>query len=85
MATPDYVGRVDGVELEAWRLAAAKKDALELNPRAFSKDESIEICKSFYEAMEAIIQRHPEWELPEFVQFNVSPDSGCVYGMQEYS
>lgn len=78
------VAKLDGVELENYRSVWAKRQAVELNPQAFSKDETIEIILDLYQTIGRISESHPEIPHTEYGEFQVSPDSGYVFADEDY-
>lgn len=81
MAT--YLGRIEGIELENYRSISAKRAALEENPTAFNKDESIEVMLDWYRTLALIDENHPEFDSEQFPQLHVFPETGQVYGHEE--
>lgn len=78
------VARLDDVELENYRSVWARRQAVELNPEAFTKEETAEIILDLYRTMGRISENHPEIPHTEYGEFQVSPDSGYVFANEDY-
>lgn len=66
--------RLSPTDLSLWRNTLARKDALEIRPEFFTKDEAVQILVNFYETTGEVLDKY---ELEE-EDFSISPYSGRI-------
>lgn len=66
--------RLTSEDLYIWRHTIARRDALEIHPQFFSRDEAIEILTDFYSTTGKVFR---DYELEE-EDFQISPYTGRI-------
>lgn len=69
------LARLEPEDLKCWQQFSAELYALQYNPDAFTKEESIDICRQKYELG---MELQTKYHLPEDEDWQVNPNSGVV-------
>lgn len=75
MASTELAGKLNDEDTARLMLAEARRDALKLNPNAFSQNESVETTRDYYSLIRELIGRY---EIDEARAWQISQFTGVI-------